>query len=267
MQNNRVYLSETVNERSFRLDGRLALVTGASRGMGRAISLAFARAGADVVLVARGRQNLEQVASEIRSMGRKAWIFPFDLTRVEEIPSLYRQILRTCGTIDILLNNAGTIHRQEAVEFPLSEWQRVLMLNLTAPFVLSQQFARQLIQKKKPGKILNIASLLSEVARAKIPAYAASKGGIRQLTKALAVEWAPYRINVNAIGPGYIETELTRPLIEDEQFNRWVIEHTPWQRWGQPDDIASVALFLASPASNFISGQIIYVDGGWLASL
>ena len=251
----------------FRLDGKRAIVTGASRGLGRAIAVGFAEAGADLVLVARGEKGLQETARLIEDVGRKAGTFVFDLSNTEEIPALFERIQRKVGGADILANVAGTIYRAPAVDFPLEEWRRVLELNLTAMFVLSQQFARACIAADRPGKIINIASLLSEAARPSIPAYTASKGGVRQLTKALAVEWAPHRIYVNAIGPGYFETEMTKPLVEDESFSRWVRERTPLGRWGKPEELAGAALFLASSASDFLTGQVIYVDGGWLASL
>lgn len=251
----------------FSLEGRTALVTGASRGIGREISLAFARAGADLVLVSRGREALEQVACEIRREGRNASVFPFDVSAVDAIPELFSRILASVPGVDILVNVAGVNYRVPAVEFPLSEWRRLLDINLTAPFVFAQGVARELIRKGRPGKIINIASLLSEAARPNIPAYTASKGGIRQLTKALAVEWAPHRINVNAIGPGYIATELTQPLKEDPEFDNWVKSRTPMGRWASPTELTGAAVFLAAPASDFVTGQIIYVDGGWLAHL
>ncbi len=251
----------------FSLEGHTALVTGASRGIGREIALAFARAGADLVLIARGREALEELACAVRQEGRSAAVFPFDVSAVEQIPDKFSQILQSGLRIDILVNVAGINYRVPAVDYPLSEWRRVLDVNLTAPFLLAQSVARELIREGRPGKIINIASLLSEAARPNIPAYAASKGGIRQLTKALAVEWAPHRINVNAIGPGYIATELTQPLKEDEEFDNWVKSRTPMQRWAAPSELTGAAVFLASSASDFVTGQIIYVDGGWLANL
>lgn len=251
----------------FGLDGKVALVTGASRGIGKAIAIAFAEAGADVVLVSRGKEALENVAAEIRNVGRKAYNFPFDLLKVDEIPAFFDEILKTVGKVDILMNVAGMIYRKPALEFPLDEWRKILELNTTSIFVLSQCFARSCVAQNHPGKIISIASLLSEEARADIPAYTASKGAIRQLTKALAVEWAQYHINVNAIGPGYIETEITQPLQKNESFNQWVLQSTPMNRWGLPDDLVGAAVFLASPSSDFVTGQILYVDGGWLASL
>ncbi|UCE05334.1 MAG: SDR family oxidoreductase [bacterium] len=251
----------------FSLSNKIALVTGASRGLGKAIAVAYAEAGADVILVSRGKDALNTVAKEILQLGCKSWVFPFDLSKTKEIPDLFNHILDSTGRVDILANIAGTIHRQLAVDFPLDKWQQILDLNLTAPFVLSQCFAKACITAKHAGKIISIASLLSERARATIPAYTASKGAIQQLTKALAVEWAPYKINVNAVGPGYFETELTKPLVENEEFNRWVLEKTPINRWGQPGDLVGAAVFLASKAADFITGQIIYVDGGWLANM
>jgi len=251
----------------FFLKDRVAMVTGASRGLGRAIAIGMAEAGADIVMVSRGKSSLEKTSTMVKGTGRRSWVFPFDLSQIDKIHDWYEDVLKQVGQIDTLINVAGTIHRAPAVDFPLKEWQRVLNLNLTAVFVLSQAFAKVCIKEKKPGKIINIASLLSEAARSYIPAYTASKGGVRQLTKALAVEWAPFGINVNAIGPGYFETELTKPLVEDKKFTRWVQERTPMRRWGKPEELVGAAIFLASPASDFITGQIIYVDGGWLASL
>jgi len=251
----------------FSLKGKTALVTGASRGLGWAIAKGFAQAGADIVLIARSNDALEKNAREIRTLGRKADVFPFNLQKVDEIPELFEKIVAAVGAIDILLNVAGTTFRSEAEKFPRSEWDRVISANLTSPFILSQCFARERIRLQKPGKIINIASLLSEAARPTIPAYTASKGGIKQVTKALAVEWAKYGINVNAIGPGYFATEMTKPLQENPEFDRWVKERTPMKRWGQPEELVGAAVFLASSASDFITGQVIYVDGGWLASL
>ena len=251
----------------FLLNDKIALVTGASRGLGKAIAIAFAELGADIILISRGKSALEQTAEEIKKRGRQAWVFSFDLLNTVKIQQLFNKIINTTKRVDILANIAGATHRQAAVDFSLQKWQRVIDLNLTATFVLCQCFARACIKAKHPGKIINITSVLSEAARPTIPAYVASKGGIKQLTKALAVEWAPHQINVNAIGPGYFETALTRPLVKDRKFNKWVLDRTPMKRWGQPDDLVGAAIFLASDASNFITGQVLYVDGGWLASL
>ena len=251
----------------FQLNGKTALVTGASRGLGRAIAIAFAQAGADIVLCARGAQALEEVAKNIRSLNRKAWIFTHDFSDIRGIQNLFEKIQDTTQQIDILANVAGTNHRTKAIDFPLSEWYRVMDVNLTAPFVLSQCFAKACIKEGRSGKIVNIASLTSEAARPSIPAYTASKAGIKLLTMALAVEWAQHNINVNAIGPGYYDTELTRPLVEDEKFSEWVKQSTPMERWGVPDELCGAAVFLASNASDYMTGQTMYVDGGWLANL
>ncbi|MCK5738640.1 glucose 1-dehydrogenase [bacterium] len=252
---------------NFSLAGKTALITGAGRGLGKAIAAAMADAGANTVLLARSRDALTKAAAELGAAGNTSLAVPFDLTEVDKIPDLFEKIKTEAGKIDILVNCAGTTHRESAVDFSLAEWNRVLAVNLTAPFVLSQQFARACIADKRPGKIINIASLLSEAARPTIPAYTASKGAIKQLTQALAVEWAPNHINVNGIGPGYFSTEMTQPLVENTEFNNWVLQKTPQRRWGKPEDLVGTAVFLASSASDFITGQTIYVDGGWLANL
>ncbi|HXK59588.1 MAG TPA: glucose 1-dehydrogenase [Acidobacteriota bacterium] len=249
------------------LQGKTALVTGASRGLGRSIAMACAESGAKVVLLGRVPSTLEAVAAEIRQGGGEACCFPCDLSDIEEIPRNYEQILSLAGEVNVLINVAGKNFRVAAVDFPLDEWRSILDLNVTAPFVLSQCFAKPLIAAGKPGKIVNIASLMTAAARPMIPAYSASKGAIGLLTKALAVEWAQYRINVNAVGPGYFKTELTRPLWEDRAFDEWVLEKTPMKRWGEPSDLVGAVVFLASSAADFITGQVLYVDGGWLAHI
>ena len=249
------------------LHGKTALITGASRGLGHALALGFSQAGADLVLVARDHDRLAAVQKEIHAKNTKAACLPFDLSHVNGIGSLFDAAIAAFGKIDILVNVAGVNVRHAAIEFPLSDWNRVLTLNLTAPFILCQQFAKHRIKTGKPGKIVNIASLLSHAARPTIPAYTASKGGILMLTKALAVEWAEYGIQVNAIGPGYFKTEMTQPLYENPSFDAWVKDSTPMNRWGDPQELVGTALYLASGASDFVTGQIIYVDGGWLSAL
>jgi gluconate 5-dehydrogenase len=251
----------------YSLDGKIALVTGGSRGIGFGIAEYLAKAGAEVAITARSEQTLKQASDRFTGMGIPVHVFPADLSVPDNADRLFDLVVSETGGADILVNNAGTTYRAPADAFPDEEWDRVMNVNLTSLFRLSAAFARHCAEKKKPGKIINIASLLSEAARPTIPAYAASKGAVRQLTKALSVEWASYSIQVNAIGPGYIETDMTEKLIKDEAFDAWVRERTPQQRWGKPEDIAGAALFLASRASDFITGQILYVDGGWLASL
>jgi NAD(P)-dependent dehydrogenase (short-subunit alcohol dehydrogenase family) len=254
-------------DRLFRLDEKTALVTGASRGLGKAIALGFANAGADLILLSRNSETLKEVANEIREMGRKAFVFEHDVARTDQIPKVFEKMREQVGRIDILTNVAGVNLRNKAETFDAKTWQFVLDVNLTAPFVFAQQFCLACKQERHGGKIINISSLLSEQTRPSIPAYTASKGGIKQLTKALAVEWAEYGINVNAIGPGYFETEMTAPLVQNPTFNQFVIDSTPMRRWGNADELVGAALFLASPASDFVTGQSLYVDGGWLANL
>jgi gluconate 5-dehydrogenase len=249
----------------FRLDGKRGLVTGGSRGIGFGIAKALAEAGADIALVARSEDKLRKARERLEATGRRIWLFPFDMGQVDGIAELYARITAETGGIDILINNAGGTRRGPAETMSSEDWDFVINLNLTSVFTLCRAFARQRIESGNPGKIVNIASLMSESVREQNAPYAASKGGIRQLTKALAVDWARYGINVNAIGPGYIRTELTQSLWTDDKFDQWVRERTPAGRWGSPEDLAYAALFLVSPASDFITGHILYVDGGFLS--
>jgi 2-deoxy-D-gluconate 3-dehydrogenase len=247
------------------LSGKLALVTGSGRGLGRAMALALAEHGADLALVARTESELRETAEAAQQRGRNACYSSFDLTEAERVPDLIKEIKREAGTVDILVNCAGLTLRAPATEMPLEDWDAVMAVNVRGLFVLSREVARGWIEKMRGGKIVNVASLMSHVSRPTTAAYTASKGAVAQLTKALAVEWAPHGICVNAIGPGYFKTELTRPIYEDPAFDKWVKESTPMGRWGEPQDLAGIVVFLASPASDFVTGQIIYADGGWLA--
>ena len=250
----------------FRLDGKRALISGGSRGIGFGIARALASAGAELTLVARGTEALDEAKSRLVENGAAVEVYSFDVARVDEIPEAYAEIARSFGAPDILVNAAGLARRAPAHELSVEDWRRVVDVNLTAVFATSRAFANERIASGKRGKIINIASLMSEAARRDTSAYTASKGGVKLLTKALAVDWAPYGINVNAIGPGYIRTDLTRPLWEDREFDSWVKQRTPFGRWGEPEDIGGAAVFLASGASDFVTGQVIYVDGGWLAT-
>jgi gluconate 5-dehydrogenase len=252
----------------FSISGKTALVTGGGRGIGLALAKGLADHGADVAIVSRTEEQLEAAAKEIQAeTGRKAWAFTFDLAHSESIEDLFEDIVAKTKGIDILVNCAGTTIRGPAEEVDLMTWNEVIEINLTSAFVMSQAFCRHRRQEDKSGKIINIGSLTCHGARPTTAAYASSKGGLLMLTKTLAVEWAKYNINVNAIGPGYIATELTEPLWTDEEFDRWVLEKTPLARWGRPDDLVGTAVLLASKAGDFVTGQIIYVDGGWLALL
>ncbi len=252
----------------FTLSGKTALVTGGSRGIGLALAKGMANQGADVAIISRTQEQLETAAKEIQAeTGKKAWTFTFDLANSESIEDLFESVVAKTKGIDILVNCAGTTIRGPAEEVDLMTWNKVIAVNLTSAFVLSQAFCRHRRDANRPGKIINIGSLTCHGARPTTAAYASSKGGLLMLTKTLAVEWAKHDINVNAIGPGYIATELTEPLWTDQEFDRWVISKTPLARWGQPDDLVGTAVLLASKAGDFITGQIIYVDGGWLALL
>jgi gluconate 5-dehydrogenase len=250
----------------FDLAGRTALVTGAGRGIGLAIARALAGQGADVALVARTRSQLEAAKEQIETeTGRKVWVFPFDLADLRDIPRLFEEVARATGGVDILVNCAGTTVREPSEDASLESFNRVMDVNLTAVLLLCQAFCRHRKQVGEPGRIINIGSLTCHAARPTIAAYACSKMGVLALTRTLAVEWARYGVNVNAIGPGYIATDLTAPLQADAQFNQWVLSKTPLNRWGRPEDLAGTAILLASKAGEFITGQIFYVDGGWTA--
>ncbi len=250
----------------FDLAGKTALVTGAGRGIGLAIARALAQQGADVALIARTQSQLKAAKEQIETAtGRKVWVFPFDLVDVKHVHHLFGEVVRATGGIDVLVNCAGTTVREPSENASLESFNRVMDVNLTEVLLLCQAFCRQRKQVGKPGRIINIGSLACHAARPTIAAYACSKMGVLALTRTLAVEWAKYGINVNAIGPGYIATDMTAPLQADAQFSQWVLSKTPLNRWGRPEDLVGTAILLASRAGDFITGQIFYVDGGWTA--
>jgi 2-dehydro-3-deoxy-D-gluconate 5-dehydrogenase len=253
---------------SFRLDGKVALVTGASSGLGVAFALGMAEAGADVAICARRVEKLEETRRQVEELGRRCIAVPADVSDPAQCDEFVATAVAQLGRVDILINNAGTILRAAAEEVTLEDWQQVLQVNLTSVFQLSQLAARDMIPRggigTNCGKIVNIASLLSFQGGIRVPAYAASKGGVAQLTKALANEWAPKGIQVNAIAPGYFSTTNTEALQADETRNRQILERIPAARWGQPQDLAGAALFLSSPASNYVTGTVLTVDGGWM---
>ena len=246
----------------FKLDGRVALVTGASAGLGQAIAVALAQAGADVACHGNSRSPLA-TCEDVSKTGRAAFPVTGDLAKSETPQKLIGDTLNKFGRLDILVNNAGTIRRAPAVDYSEADWATVIQVNLSAVFRLSQLAGRQMISQGK-GKIVNIASLLSFQGGITVPAYAASKGGVAQLTKALSNEWAGKGINVNAIAPGYMRTDNTRALQQDETRNRQILERIPAGRWGEPSDLAGAAVFLSSAASDYVNGEVLVVDGGWM---
>jgi len=252
--------------KQFRLDGKISLVTGGSKGIGFGIASALAEAGSDLALVARDKTTLDQAREKLSPKARNIWTYSFDMSNTAQIDDLFAKIVSDTGGVDILVNNAGGTRRGPADTLTVADWNFVINLNMTAAFALCQSFARERIKSGKKGKIINIASLMSETVREDNAPYAASKGGIRQLTKALAVDWAKHGINVNAIGPGFIQTDLTRPLWEDASFDKWIQWKTPLARWGKPEDLGNAAVYLASAASDFVTGHVLYVDGGMLST-
>jgi 2-deoxy-D-gluconate 3-dehydrogenase len=248
----------------FRLDGKLALVTGSASGLGRAIALALAEAGASVACHGN-RRSADETSTAIRSLGqRESQTFTTDLSTPGGADSLYEAVSKAMKVPDILVNNAGTIYREPAESHDSQAWMDVMQVNLNSVFRLCQLAGRSMLERQQ-GKIINIASLLSFQGGIRVPAYAASKGGVAQLTKALANEWAARNVQVNAIAPGYFRTENTSALQADEFRNRQILERIPASRWGEPEDIAGAAVFLASPASSYINGEVLVVDGGWMA--
>jgi NAD(P)-dependent dehydrogenase (short-subunit alcohol dehydrogenase family) len=248
----------------FDLAGRVALVTGAGRGLGRTMALALAAAGADVVLTSRTTSELETLSGEIAALGRSALALRCDVTDQESVNGMVAAALRRFDNLDILVNNAGINIRKPALELELAEFEAVLQTNLRGYFLCAQAVGRHMVARGR-GKVINISSILGHVALPTQAAYASSKGAIEQLTKVLAVEWATHGVQVNALAPTYFETELTRPLFEDPERNAFISERTPMKRWGQPHELAGAVIFLASDASDFVTGQSLLVDGGWTA--
>jgi 2-deoxy-D-gluconate 3-dehydrogenase len=248
----------------FSLNGKNALVTGSRAGLGAGMAIGLAQAGANVVVNGSTSDGIDEVCRGVASHGVKAVRAVADVSDARACEQLVELTVAELGSIDILINNAGIIRRSPAAEYSAEDWARVLEINLNAVFRLSQLAGRRMLAQGS-GKIVNIASLLSFQGGVFVPAYAASKGAVAQLTKALANEWAPKGINVNAIAPGYMDTENTRALRADPVRSRQILERIPAGRWGTPEDLAAAAVFLASPASGYMHGHVLVVDGGWMA--
>ena len=251
----------------FDLGGRTALVTGSARGIGLSIAEGLAAAGARVIVNSRQAAAVDAAVATLRGKGLQADGAAFDVADETAVTAAFEGFDAAGIEIDILVNNAGIQHRQPMLELALADWQRVIDTNLTAAFLVGKQAAQRMVQRGRGGKIINIGSLTSEAARATVAPYTVAKGGIKLLSKAMAAEWAQFDIQANSIGPGYILTDMNAALVANPQFDAWVKASNPAQRWGRPDELVGTAIFLASAASNYVNGQIIYVDGGWLSVL
>lgn len=255
-----------MNSSLFDLKDKIALITGSAQGLGYIIARGLGRAGAEIIINARSDDKIEKAVALLKEEGITAHGCKFDITKREQVEEVVRDIEADIGPIDILVNNAGIQRRIPLEEFPKSDWDEVIDINLTGSFLVSQQVAKGMI-KRSGGKIINICSLQSELGRQNITPYAASKGGMKMMTRGMAVEWAKYNIQINGIGPGYFITDMTQSLVDDQEFNSWICGRTPANRWGDPEELVGTAIFLASDASSFINGQIVYVDGGILAAI
>ncbi len=250
----------------FDLTGRLALVTGSSRGIGFAIARGLASAGAEIVLNARDLSALEAARAKLAAEGHRVHVRAFDVTDAAAVAAAVDAIEKEIGAVEILFNNAGMQHRAPLEDFPLDAWERLKATNIDSVFFVGQAVARHMIPRRR-GKIVNIASVQSELARPNIAPYTATKGAVKMLTKGMATDWARYGLQVNAIGPGYFNTELNAALVADPDFTAWLEKRTPAGRWGEVEELIGAAVFLASDASSFVNGHVLYVDGGITSSL
>lgn len=250
----------------FDLTGKTALITGSSRGLGQAMAQGLAEAGASIILNGVNAERLSVAAAALRGRGHTVHEAAFDVTDEAAIVSAFERFDAAGIAVDILVNNAGIQLRKPMVDLTTAEWQRVIDTNLTSAFVVGREAAKRMIARKS-GKIVNIGSLTSELARATVAPYTVAKGGVKMLTRAMAAEWAQFGIQANAIGPGYMVTDMNQALIDNPTFDAWVKGRTPSQRWGRPDELIGTVVYLASAASTYVNGQIIYVDGGMLAVL
>lgn len=252
----------------FNLKGKTAIVTGATHGLGMAMAKALGEAGATIAINGHSSQEkIDRAIEEYRRSGINAHGYKFSVTNEEEVQVYIQRIEKEVGQIDILVNNAGIIKRIPIVDMQVNEWEEVIKTDLTSPFIVSKIVAKGMIQRRR-GKIIHVCSMMSELGRDTVAAYAAAKGGLKMLTRSMATEWAKFNIQVNGIGPGYFATSQTAPLrVSGNPFHEFIINRTPAGRWGEPDELGGAIVFLASEASNFVNGQILYVDGGILATI
>ncbi len=250
----------------FDLSGRTALVTGSSRGLGRAIAEGLAQAGAKIIVNGTKAESVAKVESELRAAGHHAETSVFDVTDEVAIVAAFTTFDAKGISVDILVNNAGIQFRKPMLDLATDDWRRVIETNLTSAFVIGREAAKRMVPRGR-GKIINIGSLTSELARATVAPYTVAKGGIKMLTKAMAAEWGQSGIQANAIGPGYMITDMNQALTDNREFDAWVKARTPAKRWGKPEELVGAAVFLSSAASDYVNGQIIYVDGGMLSVL
>ena len=255
-----------ITPQTFRLDARLALVTGSSSGIGLALARGLGQSGASVVLNGRNPAKLEAAATALRAEGLSVHTRAFDVTQGAEVQAAVAAIEHELGPIEILVNNAGMQRRAPLHEFAEADWHELMRTNVDSVFLVGQAVARQMIPRGR-GRIINICSVQSELGRPGIAPYTASNGAVKMLTKGMAIDWGPHGLNVNGLGPGYFKTELTEKLVADEQFTAWLVGRTPSRRWGDVEELAGAAVFLASDASRFVNGHILYVDGGVTATL
>ena len=251
---------------TFRLDGHLALITGSSGGIGFALARAMGEAGASLVLNGRNTAKLEGAAAILRGEGFQVHTRVFDVTQAAAVQAAVQDIETAIGPIDILVNNAGMQRRMPLQDFPVEDWHELMRTNVDSVFLVGQAVARKMIPRRR-GKIINICSVQSELGRPNIAPYMASKGAVKMLTKGMAIDWGPHGIQVNGLGPGYFKTELNEKLVADEQFSTWLTGRTPSRRWGDVAELGGAAVFLASAASSFVNGHVLYVDGGVTATL
>ncbi len=259
--------SATSTPSLFDLSGRTALITGSSRGIGLALAQGLGEAGASIVVNSRQQAAVDDAVARLAAAGVQARGAAFDVADEAAVQAAFQRFDADGIAIDIVINNAGIQHRAPMLELELKDWQRVIDTNLTAAFLVGREAARRMVARGRGGKIINIGSLTSQAARATVAPYTVAKAGIKLLSRSMAAEWAKHDIQANSIGPGYILTDMNEALVNNPQFDAWVKASNPAGRWGRPDELVGTAVFLASAASNYVNGQIIYVDGGWLSVL